>query len=153
LRVAPIPESSFTGRSDLLLGGLLSIDVYGERFWPAYTQGDNSLVVATDTMKNLTYEVALEYDGATAEGLCALLAGRFLDAYSQIDRIGVRFRERPYEGYTDKLLGFRGVEQHAVELVADRTAVIALESRRRALRLTQLTGSAFTRFVREGHPT
>jgi urate oxidase len=30
----------------------VSVEVLGENFLPAYTEGDNSQVVATDTMKN-----------------------------------------------------------------------------------------------------
>jgi urate oxidase len=153
LRVAPIPESGFSARENLLLGGLISVDVYGDRFWAAYAEGDNSAVVATDSMRNLTYEVALEYEGATAEGLCALLARRFLETYPQMDRIGVHFRELPYEAYGDRLLGFRGGDHHAVDLAADRTGVVDLESGRRDLRLLKLTGSAFARFVRDEHTT
>jgi urate oxidase/2-oxo-4-hydroxy-4-carboxy-5-ureidoimidazoline decarboxylase len=153
LRVASIPESGFSGRDNLLLGGLISIDVHGDQFWAAYAEGDNSQVVATDTMKNLTYELALEYEGATAEGLCALLAERFLETYPQMGRVGVNFRERAYERYSDRLLGFQGGDHHSIRLLADRTGVVDLESGRRDLRLVKLTGSAFARFARDEHTT
>ncbi len=51
-----------------LLAGRVSIDVFGDNFLPAYTHGDNRDVVATDTMKNFVYAMALEYPGATHEG-------------------------------------------------------------------------------------
>ena len=44
----------------------VTLDVYGENFMPAYTEGDNSLVVATDTMKNFVHANALEYSGRVA---------------------------------------------------------------------------------------
>ena len=153
LRVATIPESGFSGRENLLLGGLISIEVQGDEFWAAYTEGDNSRVVATDTMKNLTYELALEYEGATAEGLCALLARRFLETYPQMAGVSVHFRELPYVQYSGRLLGFRGGDHHSVDLAADRTGVVDLESGRRDLRLIKLTGSAFARFARDEHTT
>lgn len=153
LAVAPIPESSFAGRDNLLLAGLISIDVLGDGFWPAYTEGDNSQVVATDTMKNFTYELALAYRGATAEGLCAFIGGSFLDAYAQMPRIGVHFRELPYQSFSDRLLAFRPGDHHAVDLVQDRGGVIDLESGRHDLRLIKLTGSAFARFFRDEHTT
>ena len=153
LRVATIPESAFSGRENLMLAGLISIDVHGDDFWAAYAEGDNSLVVPTDTMKNLTYELALAYEGATAEGLCDLVARRFLGTYPQMGRVDVRYRELPYEPFSDRLLGFRGGDHHTVDLVADRTGVIDLESGRRDLRLVKLTGSAFAQFPRDEHTT
>jgi urate oxidase len=151
--VAAIPESSFTGRRNLLLGGLLTIDVHGDNFWAAYTEGDNSQVVATDSMKNFAYELALEYGGSTAEGLCGFVAGRFLETYPQMQRLAVHFSELAYEPHSDRLLSYRPGDHHSVDLVADPGGVVELESGRRDLRLIKLTGSAFTNFVRDEHTT
>ena len=52
-----------------LFAAEVTLDVFGENFMPAYTEGDNSLVVATDTMKNFVHANALEYDGESLEGL------------------------------------------------------------------------------------
>ena len=41
----------------------------GENFPAAYIEGDNSAVVATDTMKNFILRESLAYDGDTLEGL------------------------------------------------------------------------------------
>lgn len=153
LKVAPIPESGFTGRDNLLLAGRLTVDVFGQSFLPAYTQGDNSKVVATDTMKNFVHAVALEYDGATAEGLAALVARRFLESYPQMDRVGVRYRELPYRSHSEKLLSALGGDAATVELLADRTGIRDLESGRCDLRLVKLTGSAFASFPRDHYTT
>ena len=56
LVVTPIPESPFTGRDNLLFAASVDVDVYGANFLPAYIDGDNSNVVATDTMKNRSEE-------------------------------------------------------------------------------------------------
>ena len=66
--VAAIPESPFTARDNTLFGVELEIVVRGEQFLPAYTQGDNRRVVATDTMKNFIVERALGCQAATLEG-------------------------------------------------------------------------------------
>ncbi len=39
----------------------VDIDVFGERFKASYTEGDNTEVVATDTMKNFVYATAAEF--------------------------------------------------------------------------------------------
>ena len=44
------------------------MEVLGQGFLAAYTEGDNSNVVATDTMKNVILRRALEHDGPTLEG-------------------------------------------------------------------------------------
>ena len=49
--VPPIPESSFTGRENILFTAEVDVEVFGENFLPSYTVGDNSMVVATDTRK------------------------------------------------------------------------------------------------------
>ncbi|HYP41348.1 MAG TPA: urate oxidase, partial [Chloroflexia bacterium] len=46
-----IPESAFTGRDNNLFAVEVEVEVFGDNFLPAYTEGDNSNVVATDTMK------------------------------------------------------------------------------------------------------
>ena len=46
------------GRHDLLAAEV-SIEVLGENFEAAYTEGDNREVVATDTMKNFILREAL----------------------------------------------------------------------------------------------
>ncbi len=66
--VTPIPESSFRGRANILLAADVDVEVLGENFLPAYTRGDNSNVVATDTMKNFVHRTTLDYDGATPRG-------------------------------------------------------------------------------------
>ena len=54
---------------DDVLACEVSVEVLGENFLPAYTEGDNSEVVATDTMKNFILRESLHYDGTDLEGL------------------------------------------------------------------------------------
>ena len=151
--VARIPESDFTGRSNLLFGALVTVDVYGDNFLPAYTEGDNRQVVATDTMKNFVYAMALEYGGATLEGFAAFLARRFLETYPQMERLAVHCRELAYRPLSDKLLAAAPGDYATADVEADRAGVRALESGRRDLRLIKLTGSAFADFARDDYTT
>ncbi|NJK79280.1 MAG: hypothetical protein HC893_02950 [Chloroflexaceae bacterium] len=59
--VLPIPESTFTGRTNTLFAADIDVQVFGNNFLPAYTEGDNSMVVATDTMKNFILRESLQY--------------------------------------------------------------------------------------------
>src|SRR5688572_24147113 len=67
--LTPIPESSFTGQENTLFAVDFDIRVFGSKFRPSYTEGDNSEVVPTATMTNFAYVQALNYTGATLEGL------------------------------------------------------------------------------------
>ena len=69
--LAPVPESAFTGRSNALFAALVTVEVFGDSFLPSYTEGDNSMVVATDSMKNLVLRESGSWGGATLESLPA----------------------------------------------------------------------------------
>ena len=94
--VTPIPESAFTGRGNVLLGVEVDLEVFGDAFLGAYTEGDNSRVVATDSMKNIILRQSLAYDGATIEGLLAHLGRQFLGAYEDMRSVRLSAREFPF---------------------------------------------------------
>jgi len=73
--LTPIPESPFTGRPNILFAYDAEVEVLDQTLAPAYTEGDNSLVVATDTMKNFIHEVAIEFEGATLRSTCSSWPG------------------------------------------------------------------------------
>jgi len=54
---------------DAVLACEVSVEVLGDNFLPAYTEGDNANVVATDTMKNFILRESLTYDDTSLEGL------------------------------------------------------------------------------------
>lgn len=62
-------------------------------FSRAYTAGDNSSVVATDTIKNIVNIVAHENPGLDTEMFCTVLARRFLDRYRQVERAVITAHE------------------------------------------------------------
>src|SRR5262245_62081565 len=74
--LTPIPESNFAGRENILFAVEIDVEVVGNNFLPAYTQGDNSNLVATDSMKNFVLRQALEFQGATLESFLDLLGRR-----------------------------------------------------------------------------
>src|SRR5262245_34535845 len=94
--VTPVPESAFTGCGNVLLGMEVDLEVFGDAFLGAYTEGDNSRVVATDSMKNIILRQSLAYDGATIEGLIAHLGRHFLAAYDDMRAVRLTAREFPF---------------------------------------------------------
>jgi urate oxidase len=136
-----------------LLGGRVSIDVFGDNFMPAYTEGDNRQVVATDTMKNFVYAMALEYRGASHEGFAAFLGHRLLETYPQMQRLRLAMREIPFAQHSPKLLSPLEDDYASVELEVGRDGLRSLRCGRRNLRLVKLTGSSFKDFARDAYTT
>jgi urate oxidase len=168
--VPPIPESAFTGRTNILVGLEIDLEVFGESFLPAYTEGDNSRVVATDSMKNVVLQQTLSYDGATMEGLLAHLGRYFLATYDDMERLRLTARELPFapayvpaqdhSGFTESATLFE--RQHGSYSTAtlsmergENGSAILTDHRcgRSGLELLKVTGSSFTRFVRDANTT
>jgi urate oxidase len=62
-------------------------------FARAYTHGDNSTSVSTDTIKNVVNVVARENIGLCAEEFCQMLAKKYLDTYPQISSVAITTHE------------------------------------------------------------
>ena len=142
-----------THPSRVLFAGRVSVDVFGDNFMPAYTEGDNREVVATDTMKNFVHAMALEYDGDRYEGLAAFLGRKFLEHYPQMQSLRITVRELPFQAHSDRLLSPLDGDYETVELDLDRQGVHGLRCGRRNLKLIKLTGSAFRSFARDEFTT
>src|SRR5437588_5878888 len=91
-----VPESPFVGRANTVLALRVDVEVFGDNFLPAYTQGDNSSVVATDSMKNFVFAQALAYNGPTLEGFLDFLGRRFLATYPQMQALRLSATEQPF---------------------------------------------------------
>jgi urate oxidase/2-oxo-4-hydroxy-4-carboxy-5-ureidoimidazoline decarboxylase len=162
-----VPESRFTGRDNVVFAHEVSVDVHGDNFLPAYTRGDNSDVVATDSMKNFILRQAAEYEGATLEGYLAQLGRGFIERYELMQEVRVSGRELPFsavdvpgeEGFEPSaVLRQRQWSDHSVAELRYRRedgAPVLLEqlSGRVSMELLKTEGSAFTRFVRDEYTT
>lgn len=165
----PVPESPFLGRDNVLFAAEVDIEVFGLEFLPAYTSGDNSMIVATDSMKNIVIRKALEFEGATIEAYLRVIGEHFIAAYEQIHDLRMAVRELPFPatlvpdgegGFAESAALFSGSGRtdHATAQLrmrrVDGAAVpVGHESGRCGLRLFKVTGSAFTRFVRDTDTT
>ena len=126
-------------------------------FATAHTDGDNSLVVATDTMKNTAYAFAADHLTGSIEAYATALGGHFLQ-YDQVDRAIVNVREhawRPIDAGDAPAGGafLRTTEGTRVATVAvgrDRTLV---EAGIEDLVVMKTTRSAFSGFPRDRFTT
>jgi urate oxidase len=151
--VPAVPESRFTGRPNTVFGAEVAVEVLDDNFLPAYTEGDNSNVVATDSMKNFVLEKGLAYGGATLEGFLWFVGRAFLAEYGQMNHLKLRARELPFEALSNVLFARRHDDRGLAELEIDRTGILGHRCGRTELQLIKTTGSSFTRFVRDQHTT
>ena len=86
----------------------VSIEVLGENFHAAYTEGDNSAVVATDTMKNFILRESLAYGGGTLEGLLEHLGRGFLATYPVMEAVRMTGREHRFDRLVGEAVRARG---------------------------------------------
>ena len=157
LAVRPIPESPFSGRDNMLFAALVDVRVFGRNFLAAYTEGDNTQVVATDTMKNFAYAMALEFPGSTLEAFATFLARRFLETYPVMESLEITVREQPFAhvgtALFDRLRDDVSTARVRAARLDDAVVVTEAESGREDVRLVKLTGSSFARFARDEFTT
>src|SRR5438105_13847199 len=91
--VTPIPESAVVCRGKVLFAVEVDVEVFRENVLAAYTRGDNTMVVATDTMKNFILQQALTFSGTTLEGFLDVLGHQFLATYPQMEQLRLTGRE------------------------------------------------------------
>jgi urate oxidase len=151
----------------MVLAAEIDVEVMGERFLPAYTHGDNRLVVATDSMKNFVLQESLNYEGATHEGWLAFLGDGFLRRYEQMEGLRLTCREMPFIpaivptdggfGPSDRLFDRAHDDLTTATLTMtredDEPVITDHRCGRIGLQLMKTTGSSFTSFVRDGYTT
>jgi len=126
-------------------------------FATAHTDGDNSLVVATDTMKNTVYALAADHLTGAIEAYGSVVATHFL-GFPQVRRATITIREHAWP----PLVGPGGPAPDAFQRdgTATRTATLAAtadgtvaESGIEDLVVMKTTRSAFSGFDRDRYTT
>jgi urate oxidase / 2-oxo-4-hydroxy-4-carboxy-5-ureidoimidazoline decarboxylase len=138
-----------------VFGANITILVYGDAFWPTYTTGDNTGLVATDSMKNFVQREMLNYQGSDLEDCCRFLGAKFLDTYPQVEGVQMSAVEIPYEALEGSEVAFApvGPGRAFARLELDRTGVLEIASGISGFKLLRLGGSAFHGFVRDQYTT
>lgn len=125
----------------------------------SYTEADNGVVVATDSMKNTIYIKAKEHPVNPPELFASILGQHFLDTYSHITnahikvvvhrwtRMVVDGKPHPHSFYRD------GNETRNVEAAVSRDGGVSLRSGIVGLTVLKSTGSEFHGFVRDEYTT
>ena len=133
----------------------ITILVYGDAFWPTYTTGDNTGLIATDSMKNFVQREMLNYQGPDLEDCCRFLGAKFLNTYPQVEGVQLSAIEIPYANVPDSGVAFApaGPDCAMARLELSRSGIVEVASGIRGFKLLRLGGSAFHGFVRDQYTT
>jgi urate oxidase len=142
-----------TGDSHRVRDLTVAISLDGD-FGSSYTDGDNSVVIATDTMKNTVYALAGEHLTGPIEAFGFALGRHLLESGPQVAAVNVRIQEHAWRRIGDAPDAF------ARDGSSTRTAAIRVDaSTERArpgiadLSVMKTGRSAFAGFPRDGFTT
>lgn len=96
LTVQALPESPYTGTDNVIFAHNVTFSVSGDALLASFTEGDNALIVATDSMKNFILRHAAIFEGNTAEGFLRFVGERFLARYAHMDAIEIESESIPF---------------------------------------------------------
>ncbi|CAM6012615.1 unnamed protein product [Sphagnum balticum] len=155
VRVARLWRSKADGQPHDLVEWNVSVSLIS-KVLPAFTEGDNSNIVATDTIKNTVYAVAKECtERLSLEDYGVRLGKHFLTTYPEIvTGSKITLFEKPWERVTVNGQlhdhGYKlGSEKHTVEVVVKSDGEAEVTSGVSELSLLKTTQSGFEGFFRD----
>jgi urate oxidase len=124
----------------------------------SYMTGDNSMLVATDSMRNTIYVLAAEHPLVDIEGFGRSLAKHFLDKYPQVSGSGVHIVEHLWQRIVTEgkphahSFVSSGNEKRTTTIHATRKN-LEIESGIENLVVAKTTDSKFSGFIRDEYTT
>jgi urate oxidase len=148
-------DGKTAGGASPVFGANITILIYGDAFWQTYTTGDNTGLIATDSMKNFVQREMLNYEGPDLEDCCRFLGSKFLSTYPQVEGVQMSAVEMPYAGLPNSKVAFTpaGPERATARLEINRNGTVEIASGITGFKLLRLGGSAFHGFVRDEYTT
>jgi urate oxidase len=129
----------------------VAIQLEGD-FAESWITGDNSRIVATDTMKNTVYALAREHALSDPESFALTLAGHFLERNNHVSRALVEIVEEPWTRLHPHAFVGGGCGRRTVQVDLSRggrSVAAGIEG----LMLLKTTDSAFRGFLRDEYTT
>jgi urate oxidase / 2-oxo-4-hydroxy-4-carboxy-5-ureidoimidazoline decarboxylase len=145
-----------------VFGANITILVYGDAFWQTYTTGDNTGLIATDSMKNFVQREMLNYEGNDLEDCCRFLGAKFLATYPQVEGVQMSAVEISYQAVSNSAVAFTPgrpdratarLELNRARVESNPDGVVEIVSGIQGFKLLRLGGSAFHGFVRDEYTT
>jgi len=137
-----------------VFGANVLLLLYGDTFWKTYTEGDNSGLIATDSMKNFIQRETMNFGENDLEEYCRFLGEMFLAKYAQVEGLQISASEIPYAPLGGGVAFVpSGPDTATARFEIDRTGIVEGASGVRGFKLLRLGGSAFRGFVRDEYTT
>jgi urate oxidase / 2-oxo-4-hydroxy-4-carboxy-5-ureidoimidazoline decarboxylase len=136
-----------------LFAAEVELVVHGDVFLPSYTEGDNSMVVATDSMKNFIHACGCDFGGSSVEDFLGYIGRCFLERYDHVERVSLDGRELTFARRGDVLYQELVSDYGVARIELGREGVLDHRSGREGLHLVKLTGSSFAGFVHDEFTT
>jgi urate oxidase / 2-oxo-4-hydroxy-4-carboxy-5-ureidoimidazoline decarboxylase len=137
-----------------VFGANVLLLLYGETFWKTYTEGYNTSLIATDSMKNFIQRETMNFTGNDLEEYCRFLGEMFLAKYQQVEGLQISASSIPYAPLDGNMVFVpSGPDVATARIEIDRTGIVEAVSGVRGLKLLRLGGSAFRGFVRDEYTT
>ena len=137
-----------------IFGANVSMLLYGDAFWKTYTEGDNTGLIATDSMKNFIQQETMNFEGNDLEAYCRFLGEKFLGIYRQVEGLQISAFDLPYAPIGgDVAFAPAGPERATARIECDRSGIVEIASGLSGFKLLRLGGSAFQGFVRDRYTT
>lgn len=150
-RVAPPGEERHE-----LVEVTVDVELQGS-FDTAYTRGDNSLVIATDTCRNTIYVLAKDDPLDSIESFGSTVANHFLRQYAHVNRVTVSLSEKKWHRLLDCPHGFLGTDNETPTATVTATRDIDFATVIRGgvenLMIAKTTQSGFASFHRDEYRT
>jgi urate oxidase len=145
------------GQSPVFGANVLML-IYGDAFWSTYQTGDNTGLIATDSMKNFIQRETMNFTGYDLNSYARFLATLLLETYPQVEGVQLTATEIPYRAVAGGAAFSPGGPERAMARMELRRSQGALEtvevrSGIEGFRLLRLGGSAFHGFVRDQYTT
>ena len=149
-----IRDGSVRPGSGAVFGANVKMLTWGGAFWPTYLRGDNTGLIATDSMKNFIQAHTFEFTDFGLENYCRFIGRRFLDTYPQVEGLQMTAVQLPYAGLEGGVAFIpAGPDQAFARIEMTQERVVSAVSGIQGFKLLRLRGSSFQGFVRDQHTT
>jgi len=149
-----IRDGSVRPGSSAVFGANVKMLTWGGAFWPTYLRGDNTGLIATDSMKNFIQARTFEFTDFGLENYCRFIGRKFLDTYPQVEGLQMTAVQLPYAGLEGGVAFIpAGPDQAFARIEMTQERVVSAVSGIQGFKLLRLRGSSFQGFVRDQHTT